>query len=95
MLEKIKKEIKKTFYIDEDDMHFEEANINIDSLFEILDKYKDKECKYKNAWKNLKRQGFNRSSDIVAHEYLKDMQELEQKYNLDGEQYELWLYTND
>ena len=49
MIEEIKKEIKKTFYIDEDDMHFEKANINIDSLFEILDKYKDKEIKFEDG----------------------------------------------
>lgn len=49
MIEEIKKEIKETFYIDEDDMHFEKANINIDSLFEILDKYKDKEIKFEDG----------------------------------------------
>lgn len=50
-------------------------------LNELLIEFKNKPD-YKSAWENLKRQGFNRSSDIVAHDYLKDMQELEQKYNI-------------
>lgn len=54
MIEEIKKEIKNTFYIDEDNMHFEVAEININTLFKILDKHKDKEDKYKNAWEELK-----------------------------------------
>ena len=41
ILEEIKKEIKKTFYMDENDMNFEIAKVHIDTLFEILDKYKD------------------------------------------------------
>ena len=49
MLEEIKMELKKTFYIDENDMHFERANINIDSLFEILDRYKEKEIKFEDG----------------------------------------------
>lgn len=39
MIENIKKEIKNTFYIDEYNMHFEVAEININTLFKILDKY--------------------------------------------------------
>lgn len=77
MTEEIKKEIKNTFYIDEDNMHFEVAEININTLFKILDKYKDKEDKYKNAWEEL--------SNMLKSGYPPiyfTMQELEQKYNL-------------
>ena len=90
MIEEIKKEInniaklvaKNAVNFDSNDkLKFIKIN---DKIAKTLDKYNN-QPDYKSAWENLKRQGFNRSSDIVAHEYLKDMQELEQKYNLGGE----------
>lgn len=79
MTEEIKKEIKNTFYIDEDNTHFEVAEININTLFKILDKYKDKEDKYKNAWEELFNT-FSLQSDDKLYLLIKEaMQELEQK----------------
>jgi hypothetical protein len=77
-IEEIKKEIKNTFYIDENNMHFEVAKINIDTLFKILDKYKDKEDKYKKMWEEL----YSENEKPCGIEY---MQDLEDKYKIEVE----------
>jgi hypothetical protein len=82
-IEEIKKEIKNTFYIDENNMHFEVAKINIDTLFKILDKYKDKEDKlreYITSYESISIiQGLN---DIIKNKDLdeKTMIEMTNRY---------------
>lgn len=91
VLEEIKKEIKKTFYIDEDDMHFEKANINIDSLFEILDKYNN-QPDYKGAWEEFKKivdddntpRLANLMSDGSRRNIEYEIKKLEEEFNLGG-----------
>jgi hypothetical protein len=83
MMEEIKKEIKNTFYIDENNMHFEVAEININILFKILDKYKDKEDKYKTMWEELYSENEKellQSQLDIANKKLDKIKELVNKY---------------
>ena len=85
MTEEIKKEIKNTFYIDEDNMHFEVAEININTLFKILDKYKDQD-KYKNAWEELKNTPayYDEDSGTLTYgEEFSIIKELEEKHKIE------------
>lgn len=54
MIEEIKKEIENSGTYSIGDIEFQNKRITIKKAFEILDKYKDKEDKYKNAWEELK-----------------------------------------
>ena len=84
-IEEIKKEISNltTFNGGHNRMH-------ISDLFKILDKYKDKEDKYKNAWEELKKISQNDDcGEKTAHDFLwfleQTMQELEKKHGIEVE----------
>ena len=75
MIKEIKKEIENAINCRHD------VPITLHTIMEILDKY-DNQPDYKKMWEELKLYKFARSSKEVSLEYLRYMQELEQKYNL-------------
>ena len=95
MIEEIKKEIDELYKYEietstilPNNTYVDNINaVNINRVLEILDKHKDKEDKYKNAWEELKKK--NISNDELyesIYEAFKDIfDELEQKHILDKE----------
>ena len=71
MIEDIKKEVEHCF----DDVYLEDKKFVIATFINILDKYKDKEDKYKKAWEEL----YSEKEKPCSIEY---MQDLEEKYKI-------------
>lgn len=84
MIEDIKKDILKEveFFPSEPYSLYGEYYISQSDVIQILDKYKDKEDKYKNAWEELKEKYVNTLSPIYVRERKIIIQELEQKHGI-------------